>query len=127
MKREFDPTQQTFFKSPRPHTGLLSRVRSYHPGVYNMEGHPPLKILVLGAAEVKYLKEKVGTIPVTEITDPNTQVWFKNRRDEGTTTLSEKPIGFVQDTEGARMDLKKGKFKEKKPELSLVPDKNFNY
>ena len=127
MKREFDPTQLTFFKTPRLQNSFLSRVRPYHPGVFHQEDAADLPILVLGSAEVKYLKEKVGTIPISDITDPDTQVWIAGSLKQPTENQSEKPVGFVQDTEGARKALEEGKFQEEAPALSLVPDINFDY
>jgi len=112
MKREIDLTQQTFFKSRLPQEGPLSGVRSYHSGVFQQESLPEFGILVVEKAERNYFKKKVKTIPVTDITDPDTQVWLTGSPKALSVKLAEPPAGFVQDTEGARIALEKGGFLE---------------
>jgi len=115
MKHEVDPTQHTFYRtSKRP----FNQIQSYHAGVFD-DGQRTFDILLLGGTEVKHIKRS-GIIPISDITDPDTQL--QQTELAPATTKDEKLVGFVQDTPVAREILDEGKFTEEKPSYRVVPD-----
>lgn len=92
--------------------------RSYHKGVFD-NGQNQFDVLLLNITEKRRIRRS-GIIPVSDITDPDTQL---QQSEIGRATMKvEKLVGFVQDTEGAREILAKGKFTEEKPSYKVKPD-----